>query len=236
MDPSQKFPVKGRSFFTPNETRSIGGGLILWRGYFQSIRPAIHRMLINVDISTGVMDQPGPLLSLGLAFLDRNDPNLLSAAMPDRERVALTRFIAGVRVQTQDAGTGAQRARVVRKLSTQGASQTSFIMRGGRSMTVAKYFQDTTGKALRFPSLLCVEVRSMTCFISESSTDVNDVMQIGQGALIPLELCTVLPGQLVKKEVPDDKKAALVEFATMAPKDRLASIKKGLEVRFFVHF
>lgn len=58
------------------------------------------------------------------------------------------------------------------------------------------------------------------------------MLQVGQGALIPLELCTVLPGQLVKKEIPDDKKADFVAFSTMAPKDRLASIRKGLDVGF----
>ncbi|KAJ6548130.1 argonaute-like protein [Mycena vulgaris] len=212
MEPSQRFPVKGRSFFTPDETKSIGGGLVLWRGYFQSIRPAVGRMLINVDISTGVMYQPGPLIALCLAFLGRpiNNPNVLTEELPDRERLALGRFIAGIRVQTQDAGSRMERARVVRKLSKDGANRVTFIMRGGQSKTVARYYEEVTSKPLRFPSLLCVEV--------------------GQGALIPLELCTVLQGQLVKKEVPDDKKADLVEFATMAPKNRLVSIRKGLQV------
>ncbi|KAJ7642858.1 argonaute-like protein [Mycena rosella] len=211
MEPSQRFPVKGRSFFTPDETKALGGGLVLWRGYFQSIRPAVNRMLINVDISTGVMYEPGPLIRLCLAFLDRpgNNPMVLKQ-MPDRERLALGRFIAGIRVQTKDAGSGMERARVVRKLTKEGASQLTFIMRGGGSKTVAAYFREITNKSLQFPDLPCVEV--------------------GQGALIPLELCTVLPGQLVKREVPDDKKALLVEFATMAPMNRLASIRKGLDV------
>jgi eukaryotic translation initiation factor 2C len=28
---------------------------VLWRGYFQSVRPAPGRMVINIDISTGTM-------------------------------------------------------------------------------------------------------------------------------------------------------------------------------------
>ncbi|KAJ6500901.1 argonaute-like protein [Mycena sanguinolenta] len=209
MDPAQRFPTKGRSFFTPSETRSIGGGLVLWRGYFQSIRPTLGKISINVDISSGVMYQPGPLIDLCLAFLGKNSPAFLNRQMPDRERIALGRFIAGVRVQTQDAA-GAVRARVIGKLARIGASQSTFTMRSGRSLTVAQYFQETRGTPLRFPDLLCVEV--------------------GQGALLPLELCTVLPGQLVRKEIPEDKQTALVEFATMKPKERLDSIRKGLQV------
>ncbi|KAJ7075722.1 argonaute-like protein [Mycena belliarum] len=212
MEPSQRFPVKGRSFFTPDDTRNLGGGLVLWRGYFQSIRPALNRMLINVDISTGVMYQSGPLISLCLSFLgmDPRNPSVLSQQLPDRQRVALGRFITGIRVQTKNAGSGVERTQVVRKLSPQAADKVTFTMRGGETLTVAAYFRKVNNKPLMFPSLLCVEV--------------------GQGALIPLELCTVIPGQLVRKEVPDDKKTALVEFATMRPKDRFASIQKGLDV------
>jgi eukaryotic translation initiation factor 2C len=158
MGPSQEYPTKGRSFFTPGETRNIGGGLILWRGYFQSIRPAIGRMLINVDISTGVMYQAGPLIDLCLAFVGRNNPALLTRQMPDRERVALGRFITGIRVQTQDSASNAVRARVVRRLTKEGANESSFTMRSGRILTVAQYYQETRGRPLQFPALLCVEV------------------------------------------------------------------------------
>ncbi|KAJ6614026.1 argonaute-like protein [Mycena sp. CBHHK59/15] len=204
------YPVKGRSFFTPDDAKAIGSGLVLWRGYFQSIRPAVNRMLINVDISTGVMYKPGPLIDLCLEFLQIPNATMLSSQKPDRNRLSLARFIAGIRVQTADAGSGALRTRVVRKLSKEGASQLTFSMRDGGIKTVANYYREVRNQALRYPALLCVE--------------------IGQGALIPLELCTVPPGQLVRKEVPDDKKTQLVEFATMAPKNRLTSIQKGMEV------
>ncbi|KAJ7473799.1 argonaute-like protein [Mycena galericulata] len=218
MEPSQKFPIKGRSFFTPTETRAIGSGLVLWRGYFQSIRPAIGRMLINVDISTGLMYKPGPLIDVCMEFLGIGNPQMLSAGITDRQRLSLQRFIVGIRVVTQNAASAAPGAepgperppRVVRKLSKEAADRLTFVMRGGASMTVAEYFRLISGRELRFPKLLCVEV--------------------GQGALIPLELCKVPPGQLVKKEVPDDKKTALVEFATMRPKQRLESIRRGLDV------
>ncbi|KAJ7481900.1 hypothetical protein FB451DRAFT_1171033 [Mycena latifolia] len=209
MEPSERFPVLGRSFFTSEGSRNIGRGLILRRGYFQSIRPVFDRMLINVDTSTGVMYQPGPLIGLCLAFLNLRNPAQLTKDLDARDKRELAQFIVSIRVTTLDAGTRYSRARVVRKLSQMGADEYTFTMRDGRNMTVAKYFQDTTGRPLQYPSLLCVEV--------------------GSGACIPLELCKVLAGQLVKSEVPKDKTAQVVNFATMRPKDRLAEIRKGID-------
>ncbi|KIJ14680.1 hypothetical protein PAXINDRAFT_78763, partial [Paxillus involutus ATCC 200175] len=64
MEPPMKYPFDVRSFFTDRETRNIGGGLVLWRGYFQLVRPAIGRLLVNVNISTGTTYKPDPLLNL----------------------------------------------------------------------------------------------------------------------------------------------------------------------------
>ncbi|GLB35650.1 putative argonaute family protein [Lyophyllum shimeji] len=58
MDPSERLPFNVRSFFTDRETKNLGGGIVLWRGYFQSVRPGLGHMLVNVDISTGMMYQP----------------------------------------------------------------------------------------------------------------------------------------------------------------------------------
>ena len=60
---------------------------------------------------------------------------------------------------------------------------------------------------------------------------MTDMSQLGNGALIPLEMCTVPPGQIMRKQVPDDKVKAVVEFATKRPEERLASIRMGLGVR-----
>ena len=161
LNPNYAFNV--RSFFTDRETKDIGGGLVLWRGYFQSIRPAVGRMLINVDISTGVMYKPGPLINLCMQFFNRQDPNILapSRGLPDRERVRLQRFITGIRVFTkspQATGTDRSRPRIVKKLSTAGARDLTFSLRDGGQMTVAQYFQTTYGSPLRHPDVLCVEV------------------------------------------------------------------------------
>jgi hypothetical protein len=166
MEPTMNYPFNVRSFFTDRETKDIGSGLQLWRGYFQSVRPAMGQMLINVDISTGTMYKAGPLLRLCLEYINKPDPNALAPrrGFPDRERLRLQRFISGIRVLTTQAGPGGsvrQTPRVVKKLSTAGANSLSFTMREGGSMTVAEYFKRTQNRALQFPDVICVEVCSL---------------------------------------------------------------------------
>lgn len=107
---------------------------------------------------------------------------------PERERVRLQRFISGVRVVTNypDAnGRKSSTPRVIKKLSNAGASDLAFKMRDGTTMTVAQYFRQTYNKSLRFPELPCVEV--------------------GSGALLPLELCEV-PGGSDYEEASSSRK------------------------------
>lgn len=212
MAPNQKYPFNTRSFFTEDGKRPLRGGIELWRGYFQSIRPSMGKMIINLDISTGLMYKPGPLIGLCLDFFGKNDPNILSPkrGLPDRERLRLQRFISNIRITTSHGPSGRAQTRVVRKLSSAGASGQKFTMRESGEISVADYFRVHARKTLKFPDLLCVEV--------------------GSGALLPLELCDVPPGQIMRKQVPPHLTKDVVEFSTMKPIDRFESIKKGLQV------
>ena len=171
LNPNYVF--KGHSLFTDREARDIGGGLVLWRGYFQSIRPAVGRMLINVDISTGVMYKPGNLLNLCKEFFGRPDPNVLAPrrGLPDHDQAKLQRFLTGIRINTISPETGVTdrtKARIVKGLSTVGASDLSFSPRDGGQITVAQYFRETYSRALRYPDVLCVEVNQPCHTVSES--------------------------------------------------------------------
>ena len=49
--------------------------------------------------------------------------------------------------------------------------------------------------------------------------------------MIPIELCEVMPGQIMRKQIPPDMTTEIVEFSKMTPAQRLSSIKAGLDVR-----
>lgn len=48
-----------------------------------------------------------------------------------------------------------------------------------------------------------------------------------------MELCHVLPGQLMRKQFPEDKTNEMVEFARKKPHERLQAIQRGLQVTLY---
>ena len=105
--------------------------------------------------------------------------------LPERERLRLQRFISGIRILTtypDQSGRVSTTPRVVKKISPASAADLQFNTREGGTMLVAQYFQRVLGRPLQHPDLPCVEV--------------------GSGALIPIELCVVPEGQIMRKQVP----------------------------------
>ncbi|KAI6043152.1 argonaute-like protein [Pisolithus marmoratus] len=180
-----------------------------------SVQPAIGCLLINVNISMGTMYKAGPLTDLCLDSLGRpGQLQLLSPkkGMPDRERIRLQQFIAGIWIITMYTGQCVWKTpHVIKKLSTAGANSLSFTMHDSMMMTIAQYFHNILNRPLTFPdNIHCIEVVA--------------------AALIPVELCVVPKGQIMQKQVPPEKMKDVLEFAMKNPHDHLASITSGLAV------
>ncbi|KAG8885868.1 hypothetical protein FRB97_009030 [Tulasnella sp. 331] len=207
MEPIQNNPFNVRSFFTPDERRPLGRGIELWRGYFQSVRPAIGRMVVNLDISTGTFYKGGPLIGLCLEFLGAyGQPELhLTARMDGRRRNDLIKFIRNLKVKTQKRGEG-PKIRPIKDLSKEGASDHMFPTTDGAMTTVAAFFSLANGRALTHPKVLSVK------------------------AYVPMELCEVVEGQPMRKQVPSDLVKGVLDFSTSRPEQRLRSIMNGLQV------
>ena len=232
MGPNQRYPFNTRSFFTPEGKRNIGGGMELWRGYFQSIRPSENRMYINIDIATGIMYRSGPLIDLFLDFFKQREPGAFSPkrGFGDRDRLRLQKFVSNMRVMTNH--TGRDRAVVIKKLSNNGASSAMFKMGDDdKRISVADYFRLHANIKLKFPDNICIEVYlSFKLWFQLILILFSFFRQTATGALIPIELCEVMPGQIMRKQIPADKTTDVVEFSQMNPAQRLASIRTGLQV------
>ncbi|KAL0565625.1 hypothetical protein V5O48_016395 [Marasmius crinis-equi] len=219
MNPLLLHPSSSTSFFTPNEVYDLGRGLQLWRGYFQSIRPTIGKIILNLDITTGLFYKPGSLIDLCLEFIssftgDRTDPKLLSPAhgFPERQRRNLSNFLAGARVRI-DTGEGEGTMRVCKGLTRDGANAILFTRPDTGTNTLADYYMRYQNKHLRFPDIICAEFG-------------NDRTR----SFVPLELCEIPPGQLARKQLPPEKIPDMVRFSSQHPERRLRSIRSGVHL------
>lgn len=85
-----------------------------------------------------------------------------------------------------------------------------------------QYFKTTYRKNLDYPGLPCVEV-CFSCLFKRMEFSHSNT-QVGAGALIPLELCRVPPGQLMKKAVPPEKTRDVLAFSTQKPSARYVQL------------
>ena len=145
----------------------MGRGIVLWQGYFQSVRPVLGRMLINVDVSTAAMYKPGRLIDIALETLpvelSSRGPLALSTVhgFPEEHRRRLQSFLSGVRINVDIPGrrsTGRQCPRMVKKLTILGANQIWFTTGDGKAITISKYFENKYNVRLQFPDIVCIEV------------------------------------------------------------------------------
>ncbi|KAG1872550.1 hypothetical protein C8R48DRAFT_670076 [Suillus tomentosus] len=75
--------------------QTLGEGLELWRGYFQSVHPTIGK---NIDVSTAVMFKQGSFQTAALAVLKQNDIRVLDLCPDLPQFRQLKNFFKGVSV------------------------------------------------------------------------------------------------------------------------------------------
>ncbi|KZT55699.1 Piwi-domain-containing protein [Calocera cornea HHB12733] len=220
MVPNLKYPFNIRSFFTDKEMKPIGAGLEVWRGYFQSVRWGVGRLVINVDISTGQMFARGPLLKLCTEMMQeavgqnrRIDANTLcfGRGFDERMRVLAHRQISGVKVINRlHKGPGRNPPRLIKKVLYESARNARFKLKSGEEVTVLDYVRDTYNYQLQYPDMCLVEV--------------------GSGAKLPIEICEVIPGQIWKRQTPPNQIRSILEFSTQKPPDRLRAIQNSMSI------
>ncbi|KAF7295918.1 Argonaute-like protein [Mycena chlorophos] len=216
-------PVQGRSFFTDYKARQIGGGVEIWSGIFQSLRPTLGHMLVNVDVSSAPMYKAGSLIDLCQSFLDMGNPfertvsnatQLAAVLLGNDQRAARTRgyleyFLQGLHIQARvAAGTGPLRTYTVKSVSNRRADQHMFQTHAGATISIAQYYFQASNSPLAQPGLPCIGVGS-------------------NGAFIPLEKCIVPPGQFMRKDVLD----GLIKAKALKtkPHERLEIIKASIQ-------
>ncbi|KAK0240576.1 argonaute-like protein [Armillaria nabsnona] len=207
QETDQKYTHNAHSFFSPTSSKTIGGGLELWRGFYQSVRPTLRGMVINVDTSMTAMYASGQVIGVALKFLGQSDVRALVLHQGDTKYHALERFLKGVRITVTSPATRRPYTKTIRGLQPK-AGQYEF-RKDGRITSVEAYFA-ALNRRLRYPDIIGLRL---------STQDAENAV------IVPAELCDVVPGQMFKKRLPSDLTSDAVSFGTIPPDRRLQSIR-----------
>ncbi|KAH9842843.1 Piwi domain-containing protein [Rhodofomes roseus] len=200
------FAPDARAFFIERGNKDLSMGLQAWRGYFQSVRPVLGKLLVNVDIVNSLVYRPGELTALAMSFLRLRDIRALERMSPVDLR-HLKSFLKNINVTTTTSRV--RRGRPIRDLVDNGGGY-EFEKDGVRT-TVQEHYRQVYNINLRYPAIFGV--------------------RIGRDAVIPAELCEVLPGQLYRKKIPAELGADFLKFATQKPDARIQAIQDAVSGR-----
>ncbi|CCM05785.1 uncharacterized protein FIBRA_08018 [Fibroporia radiculosa] len=206
------FSPDARSFFTSSHSKDLAQGLQAWHGFFQSVRPVLGRLLINVDVANAVVYAPGPLETLAMRFLNLRDVRDLDRVRPGSpEWQKLRQFLKGVSVTLKT--TRSVRARPIKDLVAQGGlfefeKDNKITTVQASNILIGEHFQQHHNIRLRFPKIFGV--------------------RIGKDAVLPAEVCTVAHGQVYKKKLSPEMQSNFLKFSTQRPDARLRQIQEGI--------
>ncbi|KAG0048957.1 Eukaryotic translation initiation factor 2C [Gryganskiella cystojenkinii] len=206
--PAMLYSSVGRSFFTPEGAQPLYGGVEVWNGFYQSARPALGKMLINLDVAATAYYQSGSLIELAVKILDFRSVDDFRRKFDDRSRRKLEKTLRGLLVKVTHRAE-VKRKFKISKLTPTPASSTKF-MRGEVKTDVATYFQETYNRSLMYPFMPCIVT--------------------GRDVFLPMEICYVIEGQRHLKKLDERQTADMIKFTCQPPSARANKIKDGLQI------
>ncbi|KAK3675877.1 hypothetical protein LTR78_004069 [Recurvomyces mirabilis] len=199
------------------ESYDLSNGLEALRGYYSSVRPAVGRLLLNLNVTSGAFYKPMPLQTLineyGSRSHERNEAfirmlKVKAVYCKDGQQqpfMTKTKTIVGY---AKDTAT----SRGVRRFGNSQEVRFGFVDRTQanpqpRQTTVFEYFRSHHGITLQQPKLPVLNVGTRT-----------------DPQYLPVELCTVLPGQPYTRLLSGDQTSEMLKFAARFPNLNAMSI------------
>ncbi|KAF5357368.1 hypothetical protein D9758_005903 [Tetrapyrgos nigripes] len=208
--PKQSHLFKGKSFFIDrNRAHQSDRGLSplkLLDGLFQSVRPAMDRIVLNVDVTVGAVLPDWSLEDICTAFLRLRDSaalHRLEAASQELRK--LNQFLKGTKIVIRTPGGGRQRERVIKEIVADVGKKK--FDKNGQQITVYEHFLRTYNLQMRSPSL---------------------GVRVGNHELFPVhrDICQVI-NQVYKGRLQPDQIREVLGFVPRNPQDRLQKIQAG---------
>ncbi|KAG0225036.1 eukaryotic translation initiation factor 2C, 2 [Mortierella sp. GBA43] len=203
--PSLEYTTVGRSFYTPQGSRILSGGVEVWDGFYQSVRPTISGMMVNLDITATAFWQSGPLLALACKLMGVQSVDDFRRGLNISR---LDKAVRGLDFRVTHRGEIKQRFKIQRLTPT--AASATMFEKDGAQMDVATYFFKTYNRRLAYPFMPCVVAR-------------KDIF-------LPMEVCSVIEGQRFPKKLDEKQTADMIKHTCQPPSARANKIKSGLAI------
>ncbi|KAI0292287.1 Piwi domain-containing protein [Russula brevipes] len=206
-----------RSVFTPASKKSLSGGFNIWNGFFQSVRPTLRGLVINVDVSHAIVYEEMPVLDWACTFLSKFASRRGRVQPQDLERLAesdmklLKTVLKGVRV-TVSVPANRRLARPIKDLVLNVGNYQ--FMKEDEETTIKDYYEEKYGFRLRYPRVfgICVNVQ--------------------RKIIVPAEICTIVGGQMFKKVLMPEMMSEVLQHVTKNPRERIEAIERGVNGEF----
>uniref|UniRef100_A0A8C1YNB5 Protein argonaute-3 n=1 Tax=Cyprinus carpio TaxID=7962 RepID=A0A8C1YNB5_CYPCA len=212
--PSMKYTPVGRSFFSSPEgyDHPLGGGREVWFGFHQSVRPAMWKMMLNIDVSATAFYKAQPVIQFMCEVLDIHNIDEQPRPLTDSHRVKFTKEIKGLKVEVTHCGTMRRKYRVC-NVTRRPASHQTFPLQleNGHTVerTVAQYFREKYNLQLKYPHLPCLQVG-----------------QEQKHTYLPLEVCNIVAGQRCIKKLTDNQTSTMIKATARSAPDRQEEISR----------
>ncbi|XP_049343049.1 protein argonaute 4-like [Solanum verrucosum] len=204
-----------QSFFhnDPKNFADVGGGVLSCRGFHSSFRTTQSGLSLNIDMSTTMIIQPGPVVDFLIANQNARDPVSLDWAKAKR-------VLKNLRVKT----TTANQEFKITGLSEKSCREQTFTLKQRSKdedgevqtseVTVYDYFVNHRNIHLKysadFPCLNVGKPKRPTYF--------------------PIELCTLVSLQRYTKALSTFQRASLVEKSRQKPQERMEILSNALKI------
>ncbi|KZV75778.1 Piwi-domain-containing protein [Peniophora sp. CONT] len=211
-------PHNSRSVYTPAGKKldqSSGGIFELWRGIFQSVRPSIGRLIVNVDTVAAFIYTPGirvvDFIAKSLNIRDARDLNRMNENSDEWRMVKtlVKRMLVEVTVPPPRRGIP-NRRKPIRDVVVDIKAFTFDWDRGpnqSERVSVYDYF---------------VEVHHVT-------PQIKLGLQFGSNnrpVVVPAEFCIVAAGQILRRALTPRQTQDMLDFTKTKPHERLGQIKQ----------
>jgi hypothetical protein len=172
-----------------------------------------------------------PVLDWACVFLSKFSHSRRRYQPPDLERLApedlklLKGALKGVRITVTVPAGGRRPARPIKDLWPDAGNYA--FMKGDEETTIKvgsvirlkkrltqrlqDYYNDKYGFRLRFPRLFGI------------------VVNVQQKTIVPVEICTIVGGQMYKKTLFPDQMSEILQHVTKNPRERIETIERGVQ-------